>query len=150
MSQDKLTALPLGQNLRLRGSPKDPSSERQSTRGRCWHWHRVSRGSIRGSKLFHAVILSSIDNCATSIWLLDVRELAAPTARLEGFDISLDAVPPAETLPSNVKFRHWDVKQDLPQDLVGVFDIVHLRSLSFVLLNSQVPNVVERLFKMLS
>ncbi|KAJ0114166.1 hypothetical protein J7T55_008001 [Diaporthe amygdali] len=85
----------------------------------------------------------------TGIWLLDVRELAAPTARLEGFDISFDAVPPAETLPSNVKFRHWDVKQDLPEDLVGAFDIVHLRSLSFVLLNSQVPNVVERLFKML-
>ncbi|KAK2604077.1 hypothetical protein N8I77_007036 [Diaporthe amygdali] len=85
----------------------------------------------------------------TGIWLLDVRELAAPTARLEGFDISLATVPPAETLPSNVRFRHWDVKQDLPQDLVGAFDIVHLRSLSFVLLNSQVPDVVERLFKML-
>ncbi|KAK7723476.1 hypothetical protein SLS63_008889 [Diaporthe eres] len=86
---------------------------------------------------------------ATSIWLLDARDLVAPSARLEGFDISLDGVPPADTLPSNVKFSHWDLKEDLPEDLVGVFDIVHLRSLSFVLLNDQVPAAVQRLFKML-
>lgn len=85
-----------------------------------------------------------------SIWLLDVRELAAPSARLEGLDISFDAAPPAETLPPNVKFRHWDVKEDVPEDLVGVFDIVHVRFLSCVLLNDQVPAAVGRLFKMLS
>lgn len=90
------------------------------------------------------------DNCTTSIWLLDARDMISPSARLEGFDISLDGVPPADTLPSNVKFRHWDLKEDVPDDLVGVFDIVHLRSLSFVLLNDQVPAAVERLFKMLS
>lgn len=49
-----------------------------------------------------------------------------------------------------MNFRHWDLKEDLPEDLVGAFDIVHLRSLSFVLLNEQVPAAVGRLFKMLS
>lgn len=49
-----------------------------------------------------------------------------------------------------MKFRHWDVKQDVPEDLVGAFDIIHLRFLSFVLLNDQIPAAVERLFKMLS
>lgn len=73
-----------------------------------------------------------------------------PSAQLEGFDIFLDGVPPADTLPPNVKFRHWNLKEDLPEDLVGAFDIVHLRSLSFVLLNDQVPAASERLFKMLS
>lgn len=42
------------------------------------------------------------------------------------------------------------MKGDLPDDLVGVFDIVHLRFLSFVLLNDQIPAAVERIFKMLS
>lgn len=74
----------------------------------------------------------------------------APSARLEGFDISHDSAPPAEALPSNVRFRIWDVKQDVPEDLVGVFDIIHLRFLSFVLLNDQIPAAVERIFKMLS
>lgn len=72
------------------------------------------------------------------------------SAQLEGFDISFDAAPHAKTLPSNVKFRHWDVNTDLPDDLVGVFDIVHVRFFAFVLLVDQVPVVVERLFRMLS
>lgn len=73
-----------------------------------------------------------------------------PSARLEGFDVSFDAAPPAETLPSNVSFRHWNVNQELPEDLVGAFDIVHVRFFAFVLMNEQVQPVVERLFKMLS
>ncbi|KAK7698016.1 hypothetical protein SLS64_013005 [Diaporthe eres] len=44
---------------------------------------------------------------------------------------------------------NWDVNQDLPEDLVGVFDIVHVRFFAFVLMNDQVQPVVERLFKML-
>jgi hypothetical protein len=76
--------------------------------------------------------------------------LVSPSARLEGLDISFDAAPPVEALPSNVKFRHWNVKEDVPEDLVGAFDIVHVRFLSCVLLNDQVPAAVERLFKMLS
>lgn len=86
----------------------------------------------------------------TGIWLFDVRDVVSPSARLEGFDISFDAAPPAETLPSNVTFRHWDVKEDLPEDLVGVFDVVHVRFFSFVLLADQVPPVIQKLFKMLS
>lgn len=95
-------------------------------------------------------MLHSPDELSTSIWLLDARDLVGPSARLEGFDISLDGVPPADALPENVKFRHLDVKSDVPDDLVGAFDIIHLRFLSFVLLNDQIPTAVERLFKMLS
>ncbi|KAJ0114058.1 hypothetical protein J7T55_007892 [Diaporthe amygdali] len=85
----------------------------------------------------------------TGIWLLDARDTFAPSAQLEGFDISFDATPPAGVIPSNVKFRHWDVNTDLPPDLDGVFDIVHVRFLSFVLLNDDAPAVVKKLFKML-
>lgn len=87
---------------------------------------------------------------ASSMWLFDVRELVDPSAQLCGFDISFDAAPPREILPSNVSFRHWDVKQDLPEDLVESFDIVHVRFFAFVLMSDQVQPVVERLFKMLS
>lgn len=90
------------------------------------------------------------DAFPTSIWLFDVGQSVDPSARLEGFDISFDAAPPAEILPSNVSFRHWDVNQDLPEDMVGAFDIVHVRFFAFVLMNEQVQPVVERLFKMLS
>lgn len=86
----------------------------------------------------------------SSIWLFDVREQLAPSARLEGFDISFNAVPHAATLPSNVSFHHWNVKEDLPEDLVGAFDIVHVRFLALVVLDEEIRAVVDRLFKMLS
>lgn len=84
------------------------------------------------------------------MWLFDVRESIDPLSHLLGLDISFDAAPPTETLPSNVSFRRWDVNQDLPEDLVGSFDIVHVRFFAFVLMNDQVQPVVERLFRMLS
>ncbi|CAJ2505409.1 Uu.00g128030.m01.CDS01 [Anthostomella pinea] len=85
----------------------------------------------------------------TGIWLFDVGTKLSKSAQLEGFDISFDAAPPPETLPSNVSFRHWNVKNDVPEDLVNVFDVVHVCFFSFVLLNEEVPRVVERLFKLL-
>lgn len=84
------------------------------------------------------------------MWLFDVRESVDPSARLVGLDISFDAAPPTDTFPSNVSFRHWDVNQDFPEDLVQAFDVVHVRFFAFVLMNDQVQPVVERLFKMLS
>lgn len=53
------------------------------------------------------------------------------------------------TLPSNVTLRHWDVKEDAPEDLVGAFDIVHVRFLATVLKIDKVPVLAEKLFKIL-
>ncbi|EFY94347.2 UMTA methyltransferase family protein [Metarhizium robertsii ARSEF 23] len=86
----------------------------------------------------------------TGIWLFDVREHLAKSAQLVGLDISLNAAPHPDTLPSNVKLRHWDIKDDLPADLVAAFDLVHVRFLSFVLLNNEVEVVLRKLFQMLS
>ncbi|XXH01356.1 hypothetical protein Hte_007714 [Hypoxylon texense] len=47
-------------------------------------------------------------------------------------------------------FRLWDIKEEVPEDLVDVFDIVNLRFFSFVLLNEEVSRVVEKLFKLLT
>lgn len=42
------------------------------------------------------------------------------------------------------------MNRDLPEDLIGVFDVVHVRFFAFVLMNDQVEPVVKRLFQMLS
>ncbi|ROV99109.1 hypothetical protein VMCG_06593 [Cytospora schulzeri] len=52
-------------------------------------------------------------------------------------------------IPSNISFKHWDVKQELPEELTVAFDIVRVRFLSFVLLNGEVQGLVEKLFRML-
>lgn len=83
------------------------------------------------------------------IWLLDLHD-KLKDARLDGFDVSFDAAPPSETLPSRVTFRHWDVRDSVPEDLIGTYDIINVRFMSFVLLNDEVPGVVAKLFSLLS
>lgn len=83
------------------------------------------------------------------IWLVDALQ-KLPGAQLDGLDISFDAAPPAETLPDQITFRHWNVKDSVPEDLIGTYDIIHVRFFSFVLLNDEIPSVVAKLFSLLS
>ncbi|KAK8002568.1 alcohol dehydrogenase [Apiospora arundinis] len=85
----------------------------------------------------------------TAIWLFDAQDQLPEGTQLDGFDISFDAAPPTEVLPSNVRFQHWNVKEAVPDGLVGAFDVVHLRFFAFVLLNDEIPAVISRLFQML-
>ncbi|KAJ8109250.1 hypothetical protein ONZ43_g6184 [Nemania bipapillata] len=84
----------------------------------------------------------------TRIWLLDVHD-KLKDAQLDGFDVSLDAAPPSQILPSRVTLRHWNVKESVPEDLIGVYDIVHVRFLAYVLLNDEIPELVAKLFSLL-
>ncbi|RAQ52228.1 hypothetical protein AFGD_008707 [Aspergillus flavus] len=85
----------------------------------------------------------------TGIWLTDLARRLPTTVQLDALDISFDATPPAEWLPSNVHTRVWDVKTDPPEDLIGVYDIVHIRHFTLVLLEEEVESVLARLFKLL-
>ncbi|KAK9771912.1 putative Methyltransferase domain-containing protein [Seiridium cardinale] len=78
------------------------------------------------------------------MWLLDARD-KLQDARLDGLDISFDAAPPHETLPTNMTLCHWNVKDGFPEDLVGTYDIVHVWSFSFFLLNDEAFGVVKKL-----
>jgi hypothetical protein len=72
------------------------------------------------------------------------------SVQLDGLDISFNASPPPKWLPKNVTLRHWDVKVDVPQDLVSTYDIIHIRNFTLVLQNDDVQHVVGNLLKMLS
>lgn len=52
-----------------------------------------------------------------------------PTAVLDGYDISAEQYPDKATLPSNVNLKILDIKQPIPDELMGVYDVVHLRLL---------------------
>lgn len=84
----------------------------------------------------------------TAIWLSEVaREL--PNAQLHGFDIDLTQAPPKEWLPSNTRLRRWNVFDDVPDDLQGKYDIVHLRLLALVVENSDPRPIIRNLVQML-
>ena len=84
------------------------------------------------------------------IWLLDANDRLPKSAQFIGLDISFDAAPPPEALPSNITFQKWDVREPVPDELVGAFDIVNVRFMLFVLLREEVPATVDKLSQMLS
>lgn len=84
----------------------------------------------------------------TAIWLMDVaRDL--PTAQLDGFDINLAQAPLQQWLPPNVKLRDWNVFDEVPHELLGKYDIIHVRLLILVVENSDPRPIIRKLIKML-
>jgi hypothetical protein len=73
-----------------------------------------------------------------------------PSVQLDGFDVSFQAAPPQEWLPENVKLRYYNLKKDVPEDLVGQYDVVHLRHLSLVLSDDEIALAVRNVSKLLS
>lgn len=83
------------------------------------------------------------------IWLTDLSR-SLPDAQLEGLDVSFNAATPPGLLPANVVLRQWNVKEAVPDELVGRYDVVHIRNFVFVLLDAEIPQALQRLVKLLS
>jgi len=84
----------------------------------------------------------------TGMWLIDVaREL--PMAQLDGFDNNLAQAPHSKWLPPSITMHYWNIFDDLPDDLIGKYDIVHVRLLVLVIEHGNPKPVIRNLFKML-
>lgn len=84
-----------------------------------------------------------------SIWLLQVsRQL--PLASCNGFDISAEQFPPNEWLPANVSLQTLDIFSPIPDELIGQYDIVHVRFLAVIVKNDDPAPILKNLIKMLS
>ncbi|KAI1075742.1 S-adenosyl-L-methionine-dependent methyltransferase [Whalleya microplaca] len=83
----------------------------------------------------------------TGIWLRDVGARLPKSVQLEGLDISFKAAPPPEWLSSNVRLRYWNIREPVPDELLGAYDIVHIRNFSFVLKDDEIDSVLGRLIQ---
>ena len=84
----------------------------------------------------------------TGMWLMDVaREL--PKAQLDGLDLDLKQAPHSQWLPHSIKMRQWDIFEDVPKDLIGKYDFVHVRLLVLVISQDDSQAVIRKLVKML-
>ena len=86
--------------------------------------------------------------CGTGIWLIHVAQ-EIPKAQLDGFDIDLTQAPSKQSLPANVTLRQWNIFEDVPSDLVGKYDFIHVRLLILVIKNSDPRSVIRNLLKLL-
>ncbi|KAI1655852.1 S-adenosyl-L-methionine-dependent methyltransferase [Daldinia decipiens] len=84
----------------------------------------------------------------TGRFLFRVRELY-PNATLKGLDISPALFPPKNELLPNLALTVLDIKQPVPEELHGKFDVVHVRMLIAGMLQNGWAPAVKNLTRML-
>ncbi|KAA8627694.1 umta methyltransferase family protein [Pyrenophora tritici-repentis] len=85
----------------------------------------------------------------TAIWLTDLGARLPHDVQLDGLDVSFNAAPPASWLPRNVTLRNWDIKEPAPAELIGAYDLVHIRNFAFVLQDAEIPSILDKLIALL-
>ncbi|KAL2054873.1 hypothetical protein ABVK25_004695 [Lepraria finkii] len=75
--------------------------------------------------------------------------MLSSSAQLDGFDIDLTQAPPKQWLPSNVAMHKLDAFSPLPHDLVGKYDIVHLRLFTVLMKHNNPVPLLRNLIGML-
>ncbi|RAK98493.1 UMTA methyltransferase family protein [Aspergillus ibericus CBS 121593] len=84
----------------------------------------------------------------TAIWLLDLAR-ERPDTFLEGLDMTLEKAPAVEWLPANITLREWNLHDEVPPELEGKFDVVHLRLLIIVVENGDPSPIIRKVARML-
>jgi len=85
----------------------------------------------------------------SGIWLLDLAKKSPSGMQFDGFDISLDQCPPAKWLPGNVKFHQWNFFDPVPEHMVEMYDVIHLRLIAVVIKDNDPTVIIQKLIKML-
>lgn len=68
---------------------------------------------------------------------------------MEGSDISAEQFPAKEYLPANVSFRLLDAFQEIPDELQGAFDVVHIRAFALVVKGGDLDVLLGNLIRLL-
>lgn len=67
----------------------------------------------------------------TGVWLKSLAAELPPDARLDGYDFDTSKYPPPESLPSNVQLKYGDGLEPFPEEVLGQYDLVHVRLLMY-------------------
>lgn len=95
--------------------------------------------------------VSSINHTdfARSQWLIDVST-ELPSAQLHGFDVSEDQYPSKSWLPSQVSLSQLDITKEIPPNLEGTYDLVHVQLFLCVVQKDGPAAILKELYKLLS
>ena len=83
-------------------------------------------------------------------WLLELAKDCPSTWQLQGSDISALQYPAVEYLPKNVSLETFDAFREVPNELVGKYNVVHCRFLCCVIKRNDVEPLLRNAIKMLS
>lgn len=91
--------------------------------------------------------------CGNGIWLADLeRHLTNQSFRsfqLDGYDINPVNFPPAYTLPESLSFHALDVLAPLADELVGSYDIVHIRAFTSIVRDNDPSPIINQALTLL-
>lgn len=85
-----------------------------------------------------------------SIWLLDVARQVPSTVQLDGFDISDKQFPHEASSPDNMSFRILDAFSQVPEELIGKYDVVHLRLWCCIVRDCNTAALIQHATQLLS
>jgi len=115
---------------------------------------------LKNGFLLHPKIAGHVEEHGESLEIADVAAGNAvvglslaheyPRARVLALDISAEQYPPAWTRPANIEFGLWNFFNPLAPELVGRFDVVHIRAICAPLINGGRDAVIKKLIQMLS
>ncbi|TVY48847.1 Methyltransferase [Lachnellula occidentalis] len=84
----------------------------------------------------------------TAIWPVEVaREY--PAANIDALDLDFSHVIAREWLPHSITLRSWNMFDEVPGDMLGKYDLVHIRLTVLVIENQDPRSVLKSLKKML-
>lgn len=69
----------------------------------------------------------------TGVWLRHLATQLPLSSRLDGYDFDTSKFPNASQLPDNVKLSFADTMKPFPQEILGIYDVVHVRALMYAL-----------------
>ena len=72
------------------------------------------------------------------------------SAQLDGYDNNLSQCPPKEWLPDNVNIYNFDAFAKLPKELIGKYDILHVRLFLLIVQNNDPMPLLNTFIQMLS
>jgi len=84
----------------------------------------------------------------TGMWLIDLAQ-SYPNIQFDGFDNNTAQAPDPSNIPKNCTMKHWNFFEDLPQEMEGRYDFVHIRLLVLAIEEDKLPSIIQKLQKML-
>ncbi|KAI0508254.1 hypothetical protein F5B22DRAFT_659718 [Xylaria bambusicola] len=85
----------------------------------------------------------------SAIWLTEVAKTLPAEAELVGLDYDTSRFPPPSSLPPNIKLGKGDMYEPFSSDLLGNFDVVHVRMILFGVKEGRGPEVARNLLTLL-
>lgn len=80
---------------------------------------------------------------------MDLAAQLAPTVQLDGFDISNSLFPHPSKLPGNVSLTLMDSFGEVPDEMIGKYDVVHLRLWCCVVKRNDPRQLISHVTKLL-